>query len=91
MKRLWGRGETLAPICKFGGDLSVELMLEFGSEGEEVIQAVKKKEEKFVYGQKYKCARTSVQVYIVSMGTTNHLSIWEHTAQEQGVAGNEII
>lgn len=36
MKRLWGRGETLAPICKFGGDLSDELMLEFGSEGEEV-------------------------------------------------------
>lgn len=46
MKRLWGRGETLAPICKFGGDLSVELMLEFGSEGEEVIQAVKKKGRK---------------------------------------------
>lgn len=43
-------------------------MLEFDYEGEEIFQAVKKKEENFVYGQKYKCARTSVRVYIVSMG-----------------------
>lgn len=63
MKRLWGRGETLTPTCKFGGDLSEELVLEFGSEGEEVIQAVKKKEEFCIWAEVQVCKNKCASVH----------------------------
>lgn len=88
-ERHWLQSENLEVICQMSWCLNLVLK-------EKRLSRQWKKRKKILcrdrstsmqeHTERTPCA----SVHSEYGGPTNHLSIWEHTAQEQGIAGNEI-